>query len=110
MVGQPRLYGDWVKKKIRTHRDLLAYGKAFAAAMRIFELSRQFPAEERYALTDQIRRSLGLCAQIWLKPGANAATKRRLLANCLMRRAKRRKRKGGWNSPSSVIPWIGMKR
>lgn len=30
---------------------------AFAAAMRIFELTREFPAEERYALTDQICRS-----------------------------------------------------
>ncbi len=30
---------------------------AFDAAMRIYELSKSFPAEERYALTDQIRRS-----------------------------------------------------
>jgi four helix bundle protein len=54
-----------VKKKVRTHRDLLVYGKAFDAAMRIFELSRQFPAEERYALTDQIRRSSrSVCANL----------------------------------------------
>jgi four helix bundle protein len=45
------------KKKIVTHRDLEVYQKAFAAAMRIFELSKLFPKEETYSLTDQIRRS-----------------------------------------------------
>lgn len=38
-------------------RDLLAYKKAFSLAMRIFELSKKFPKEETYSLTDQIRRS-----------------------------------------------------
>lgn len=42
---------------IRTHRDLDVYRMAFGAAMRIFEATRTFPAEERYALTDQICRS-----------------------------------------------------
>lgn len=46
-----------MKKKIVTHRDLDVYQRAFAAAMMIFELSKSFPAEERYSLTDQIRRS-----------------------------------------------------
>ena len=36
---------------------LTAYKKAFDLAMRIFELSKSFPKEERYSLTDQIRRS-----------------------------------------------------
>ena len=44
-------------KVIRTHRDLEVYRMAFAAAMHIFESTRGFPAEERYALTDQICRS-----------------------------------------------------
>ena len=35
----------------------MVYTKAYALAMRIFELSKRFPAEERYALTGQIRRS-----------------------------------------------------
>jgi hypothetical protein len=39
-----------VKKRIRTHRDLEVYRKAFDAAMRIFALSKRFPAEERYSL------------------------------------------------------------
>jgi len=38
-------------------QDLLAYQKAFALAMRIFEISKSFPSEEKYSLTDQIRRS-----------------------------------------------------
>ncbi|MBM4339950.1 MAG: four helix bundle protein [Deltaproteobacteria bacterium] len=45
------------KKLIRTHRDLEVYKMAFEAAMQIFEKSRSFPVEERYSLTDQIRRS-----------------------------------------------------
>ena len=37
--------------------DLLAYKKSFSLAMNIFELSKSFPKEEIYSLTDQIRRS-----------------------------------------------------
>ncbi len=36
---------------------LLVYKKAFALAMKIFELTKKFPKEECYSLTDQIRRS-----------------------------------------------------
>jgi four helix bundle protein len=38
-------------------KELIVYQKAFSTAMAIFELSKQFPAEERFALTGQIRRS-----------------------------------------------------
>ena len=38
-------------------QDLLAYKKSFALAMRIFEITKSFPKEETYSLTDQIRRS-----------------------------------------------------
>lgn len=37
--------------------DLLAFKKSFDLAMRIFEISKSFPKEEKYSLTDQIRRS-----------------------------------------------------
>ena len=47
---------DGREKVIRSHRDLEVYRMAFAAAMDIFDLTRGFPAEERYALTDQICR------------------------------------------------------
>ncbi|GAA0545203.1 four helix bundle protein [Chitinophaga japonensis] len=40
-----------------THKDLIAYKKAFDVAMRIFEITKQFPKEEKYSLIDQIRRS-----------------------------------------------------
>ena len=43
--------------KIKTYRDLEVYNIAFKAAMKIFILSKNFPKEETYSLTDQIRRS-----------------------------------------------------
>src|SRR3990172_8687931 len=63
--------------KIRTHEDLKVYQKAFDAAMRIFELSKSFPKEETYSLTDQIRRSSrSVCtnlAEAWRKRRYEAA-------------------------------------
>lgn len=44
------------KKLVRSHRDLEVYGLAFEAAMEVYEVSKGFPVEERYSLTDQIRR------------------------------------------------------
>lgn len=44
-------------KRLKSAKDLVVYRKAFELAMRIFELSKSFPAEEKYALTGQIRRS-----------------------------------------------------
>jgi four helix bundle protein len=38
-------------------QDLLAYQKSFALAMKIFQITKLFPKEEMYSLTDQIRRS-----------------------------------------------------
>lgn len=38
-------------------KELLAYKKSFQLAMEIFEISKSFPSEEKYSLTDQIRRS-----------------------------------------------------
>ena len=46
-------------------RDLLVYKKAFNLAMEIFEVSKSFPKEETYSLTDQIRRSSrAVCSNI----------------------------------------------
>jgi four helix bundle protein len=64
------------KEPIRTHKNLKAYQKAFDAAMQIFELSKNFPKEERFSLTDQIRRSSrSVCANL-----AEAWRKRRYVA------------------------------
>jgi four helix bundle protein len=43
--------------QINSAKDLDVYKKAYELAMKIFELSKSFPAEERFALTSQIRRS-----------------------------------------------------
>jgi four helix bundle protein len=46
-------------------KKLLAYQKSFDLAMGIFEISKKFPSEEKYSLTDQIRRSSRfVCANI----------------------------------------------
>lgn len=43
--------------KLNSAKDLAVYQKAYDLAMKIFETSKLFPPEERYALTGQIRRS-----------------------------------------------------
>ena len=43
--------------KIRSHKELETYQMAFDAAMQIFKLTQDYPKEEKYSLTDQIRRS-----------------------------------------------------
>ena len=51
--------------KIRDHRELEVYKLAFKCAMEIFQISKSFPKEEKYSLTDQIRRSSrSVCANI----------------------------------------------
>ena len=42
---------------VQTAKELVVYQKAYDLAMRVFEISKQFPVEERFALTGQIRRS-----------------------------------------------------
>ena len=42
---------------LRGHRDLKVFQLAYRLAMEIFHLSKRFPREEVYSLTDQIRRS-----------------------------------------------------
>ena len=63
--------------KIMNHTDLQVYQKAFATAMEIFQLSKAFPKEEIYSLTDQVRRSSrSVCANLaeaWRKRRYEAA-------------------------------------
>ena len=50
---------------IRTHKDLQVYQLAFHAAVTIYQISMLFPPEEKYSLTDQIRRSSrSVCANL----------------------------------------------
>jgi len=63
--------------KITRHQSLNVYKRSFQAAMQIFEVSKQFPKEETYSLTDQIRRSSrSVCANLaeaWRKRRYEAA-------------------------------------
>ena len=43
--------------QINSFKDLIVYQKAYLLAMQIFDISKGYPKEERYSLTDQIRRS-----------------------------------------------------
>lgn len=62
---------------VRRHTDLEVYVRAFEVAMRIFQVSKTFPKEETYSLTDQMRRSSrSVCANLaeaWRKRRYEAA-------------------------------------
>jgi four helix bundle protein len=61
----------------KDHRELRAYQLAFKSAIQIYEITQKFPTEERYSLTDQIRRSSrSVCANV-----AEAWRKRRYPKN-----------------------------
>jgi len=57
--------------QIRSAKDLKVYKKAYALAMEIYQISKSWPSEERYSLTDQIRRaSRSVCSNLreaWAK-------------------------------------------
>src|SRR5258708_4674109 len=64
-------------KKIRYHWELDVYKISVEAAMGIYELSKKFPREEMYSLTDQIRRSSrsvsGQISEAWRRRKYGAA-------------------------------------
>ena len=67
------------QKLINNHEELEVYRIAFETAMTIFQISKNFPKEEKYALTDQIRRSSrSVCANV-----AEAWRRRRYQASFL---------------------------
>lgn len=54
-----------MSKLVKSYKDLDVYQMAMAGAMIIFERTKSFPLEEKYSLTDQIRRSSrSVCANI----------------------------------------------
>lgn len=72
-----RQYSVGNEKMNLTFKDLTVYKKAFELAMQIFEVSKNFPKEEKFSLTDQIRRSSrSVCSSI-----AEAYRKRRYEAH-----------------------------
>ena len=58
-------------EKIRSYKELRVYQAAIEAAMRIFEITKGFPSEERFSMVDQMRRSSrSVCtniAEAWRK-------------------------------------------
>ena len=44
-------------QELKGHRDLKVYQQAYKLAMDIYNTSKRFPKEEKYSLTDQMRRS-----------------------------------------------------
>ncbi len=51
--------------KIESYKDLDVFQRAMNLTMDIFEITKHFPREEQYSLTDQIRRSSrSVCANI----------------------------------------------
>ncbi len=64
-------------EKINNYKELRVYQNAMEAAMKIFQLTKNFPPEEKYSLVDQIRRSSrSVCANIaeaWRKRRYKAA-------------------------------------
>ena len=72
-----RRNGETARKPIRHFRDLDVYQNALAVGLRVYELTKRFPNEERYALTDQVRRSArsvrANIAEAWRKRRYEAA-------------------------------------
>ena len=56
---------------VKTAKELRVYQQAYALAMEVFEISKGWPKEEKYSLTDQVRRSSrAVCANLreaWAK-------------------------------------------
>ena len=52
-------------QNIRTYKELRVYQAAIDAAMRVFEITKRFPVEERFSMVDQMRRSSrSVCSNI----------------------------------------------
>ncbi len=70
------------RQQIRHFRDLDVYQRAFRLAMKIYEITKAFPNDERYSIVDQMRRSSrSVCSNIaeaWRKRKYIAAFKNKL--------------------------------
>lgn len=66
-----------MKENIRSYKELRVFQKAINLAMEIFQITKTFPKEEQYSLTDQIRRSSrSVCSNLgeaWRKRRYQAA-------------------------------------
>jgi four helix bundle protein len=54
-----------MSKLVKTYRNLEVYQMAFDGAMKIYEITKKFPKEEKYSMIDQIQRSSrSVCANL----------------------------------------------
>jgi len=71
---------------IRSFKELRVWQNAMGSAMRVFELTKGFPAEERYSLTDQFRRAsrsvASNIAEAWRKRRYAGAFVSKLNSDC----------------------------
>ncbi len=69
--GERESFKSQSSREIKSAKDLKVYRKAYKLAMEIFQLSKEWPPEERYSLVDQIRRaSRSVCTNLreaWAK-------------------------------------------
>lgn len=88
--------------RIQTHKDLRVYQLSYELAMEIFEISRSFPKEERYALTSQIRNSSRSVAANLAEAFRKRRYKKHLLQSFQIRKEKVQKLKHGLILPEIV--------
>ena len=81
--------------KIKTHKDLEVFKTSFSSGMEVFEMTKSFPKEETYSLTDQIRRSSRSVSGNIAEAFRKRVIRKHLSQNYPIRKAKPRKHKYG---------------
>lgn len=75
--GEKGRLGDGERGQVRSFRELRVWQNAMDAAMAVFEITKRFPVEERYGMTDQVRRAsrsvAANIAEAWRKRRYKAA-------------------------------------
>ena len=90
----------------RDYRELEVYRVAYAAAMRIFYLTREFPREEAYALTGQIRRFEDLAEDDWRR-GSPRFQGQNFAKNLeLVQRIEVMAREKGYTPSQLALAWV----
>jgi len=77
VICDKETWGQGDMAKIQSHKELSVWRNAMDAAMKVFEITKGFPAEEKFSMTDQIRRSArsvaANLAEAWRKRRYKAA-------------------------------------
>src|SRR6266536_1182195 len=101
-----RRNGETARKPIRHFRDLEVYQNALATGLRVYELSKKFPPEEKYFLTDQSGALRDQFAPTLPRHGRSGAMKQHLFRNSAMPKVKPRKRRFIWNSRFTIATFL----